>query len=85
MHMLLTSFSAIYQGQIPILQNGQRHVNKLFRMYLRYVLTREITPWMDNLITYVTDPLNKEDPEPRSKTYSAGDTELPEQEQANKK
>ena len=84
MHMLLTSLSAIYKGQIPILQYGQRHVDQLSIMHLRYVLTGEITPWMDNRITYVTEPLNKEDPEPHSQTYSAGDTELPEQEQAKK-
>ncbi len=28
MHMLLTSLSAIYQARIPILQYGQRHVDK---------------------------------------------------------
>jgi hypothetical protein len=68
MHMLLTSLSAIYKGQIPILQYGQRHVDQLSKMHLRYVLIREITPWMDNHIMYITDPLNNEDPELYSKT-----------------
>jgi hypothetical protein len=41
-------------------------------MHLRYVLTGAITPWIDNLITYITEPLNNEDPEPHSKTYNTG-------------
>ena len=85
MHMLLTSLSAtIYQSQIPILQYGQRHVDQMSIMHLRYVITGEVTPWIDNLITYITDPLNNEDPEPHSKSYNAGGTELPEQEQVRK-
>jgi len=51
-------------------------------MHLRYVLTGKITPRVDNLITYITDSINNEDPEPRSETYSAGVIELPEQELA---
>ena len=77
--MLLTSLSAIYQGHVPILQYGQRHVDQLSRAHLRYVLTGEIVPWVDKLITYIPDPLNNEDPEPHSKSYSAGGTEMPEQ------
>ncbi len=58
MHMLLTSLSAtIYQSQIPILQYGQRHVDQMSIMHLRYVITGEVTPWIGNLITYITDPL----------------------------
>ena len=83
MHMLLTSLSAIYQGQVPILQYVQRHVDQLSRAHLRYVLTGEIVPWIDKLITYISDPLNNEDPEPHSKSYSAG--EMPEQELVKKK
>jgi hypothetical protein len=37
MHMLLTSLSAIYQGHVPVLQYGQRHVDQLSRAHLRYV------------------------------------------------
>ena len=74
MHMLLTSLSAIYHGQVPILQNGQRHVDQLSRAHLRYVLTGEIAPWIDKLITCIKDPVNNEDLEPQSKTYSAGGT-----------
>jgi hypothetical protein len=77
MHMLLTFLSVIYKGQIPILQYGQHHVDQMSRMHLRYVLTREITPWIDNLTTYITDPLNNEDPETYSKSYNAGGTEMP--------
>ncbi len=80
MHMLLTSLSAIYHGRVLILQHDQRHVDQLFRAHLRYVLTGEIAPWIDKLITYISDPLNTEDPEPYSKSYRAGGTELPEQE-----
>ena len=74
MHMLLTSLSAIYQGQIPILRYGQRRVDQMSRVHLRYVLTREITPCIDNLLAYTTDPLNNEDPEPHSKPYNARGT-----------
>jgi len=77
MHMLLTSLSAIYQDQILILQYGQRHVDQMSRIHLRYVLTREITPWIDKIITYISDPLNNEDPEPHSKSYSAGAHQCP--------
>ncbi len=84
MHMLLTSLSAIYQGRVPTLLYGQRHVDQMSRAHLRYVLTGEIVPWLDKLITYITDPLNNEDPEPYSKSYNEGGTELPEQELARK-
>ncbi len=83
MHMLLTSLSAIYQGHVPTLEYGQRHVDQLSRAHLRYVLTGEIMPWIDRLITCITDPQN-EDPEPYSKSYSAGGTELPAQELVRK-
>ena len=53
-------------------------------MHLRYVLVGEITPWIDNLMAYITDPLNNKDPEPHSNTYNAGGTKLPEQELARK-
>jgi hypothetical protein len=56
MHMLLTSLSAIYQAKIPILQYGQRHIGQMSRAHLRYVLTGEIAPWIDKLITYLSDP-----------------------------
>ena len=80
MHMLLTSLSAIYQARVPVLQYGQRHVDQMFRAHLRYVLTGEIAPWVDKLITYLSEPHNTEDPEPYSKTYIAEGTEIPEQE-----
>jgi hypothetical protein len=35
-----------------------------------------MTPWIDKLTMYLSDPLNSEDPEPYSKRYSAGGTEL---------
>ena len=76
LHMLITSLSAIYQGNISILQYSQRHVDQLSRMHLRYVLTGEMTPWIDRLITYISNPLQNEDPEPYSKHYSAGGKEL---------
>ena len=82
MHMLLISLSAIYQGRIPTLQYGQRHVDQMSTTHLRYLLTGEITPWIDKLITYLSDPHNTEDPEPYSESYSAGGTEIPEQELA---
>ena len=84
MHMLLTSLFVIYPVIIPILQHGQRHVDQMSRMHIRYVLTREITSWIGNLVTYKTDPLNNADPEPHNKTCSAGGTILPEQELARK-
>jgi hypothetical protein len=54
------------------------------RAHLRYVLTGEIAPWIDKLITHLSDPHNTEDPEPHSKSYSAGGTEMPEQELVKK-
>ena len=83
--MLLISLSAIYLGQIPILQYGQRHVDQMSRMHLRYVLTREIKPWIDNFITYITDPLNNEDPEPYIKSYNAGAQKFPNKNSYKKK
>ena len=80
MHMLLTSLYAVYQGRVPILQYSQRPVDQLSRAHLRYVLTGEIVSWVDKLITYISDPLNNEDPEPHSKSYIAGGIEMPEQE-----
>ena len=74
--MLMTSLSAIYQGNIPILQYIKRHANQLSRMHLRYVFTGKMTPWMDRLITYIANPLQNEDLEPYSKHYSAGVKEL---------
>ncbi len=44
MQMLLTSLSVIYQGHVPILQYGQRHVDQLSKAHIRYVLTGEIVP-----------------------------------------
>jgi len=82
MHMLLTSLSSIYQGRVPILQYGQRHVDQLSRMHLRYVLAGEITPWIEKLITYITCPHNNEDPVSHIKTYSDGVIEMPRQELA---
>ena len=32
---------------------------------------------MDELITFIIDPFNNADPEPRSKSYNAGGTEMP--------
>ena len=56
MHMLLTFLSAIYKAQVPILQYGQRHVDQMPRAHLRYVLTGKIAPWIDKLLTYLSDP-----------------------------
>jgi hypothetical protein len=74
--MLMVSLSAIYQGTIPILQYIQRHADQLSRMHLQYVITGDLTPWIDKIITYLSDPLNKADPKPHSKHYGAGGTEL---------
>ena len=41
-----------------------------------YGLTGKMTPWIDKLITYLSDPLQYDDPEPDSKHYNAGGTEL---------
>ncbi len=76
MHMILTLLSAIYHGPVPILQYNQRHADQLSNMHIWYVFTREMTPWIDRLPTYLADPLHNEDPEPYSKQYSAGRTEL---------
>ena len=84
MHMLLTSLSVIYQGQVLILQYGQRHVDQMPRAHIRYVITGEIAPRTDKLITNISEPLNNEDPDPYSKSYSAAGTELPEQELVKK-
>ena len=35
LHMRMTSLADIYQGNIPILQYNQRHVDQLSRMHLR--------------------------------------------------
>ena len=35
-----------------------------------------MTPWIDKLTTYLSDPLNSKDPEPYNKRYSAGRAEL---------
>jgi hypothetical protein len=84
MHVIITSLSAIYQGHVLILHYGQRHADQLPRMHLRYVLLGEMTPWIDKLITYLSDPLQNEDPEPYSKNCSAGGTELVEHNLAQK-
>jgi hypothetical protein len=76
MHMIPTSLSTIYHGYVLILQYSQQHVVQLTRMHLRYVLTREMAPWIDRLITYLSDPLQNEDPKPYSKHYNTGGTEL---------
>ena len=73
---MLTSLSAIYKGHVSILRYSQRHADQLSRMHLRYLLTWEMIPWIDKLITYLSNPLHNEDPEPYSKRYSAGGTEL---------
>jgi hypothetical protein len=78
-HMLLTSLTAIYQGQVPLILYGQRHVDQLHRAHLRYVLTGQILPRIKNLITYIADPQNNEDPVPYCKPYSAGGNELTKQ------
>jgi hypothetical protein len=84
MHMLLTSLTTIYQVRVPNLQYGQGHVDQMSRAHLRYVLTGEIAPWIDKLITYLSDPHSTEDPEPHSRSYSAGGTEMPDKELVQK-
>jgi hypothetical protein len=54
------------------------------RAHLRHVLTGEISPWIDKLITYLSDPHNNEDPELHRKSYGAGGTEMAEQELVQK-
>ena len=56
----------------------------MYIAHIRYVLTGEISPWIDKVITYISDPLNNKDPEPHSKSYSAEGTEMPEQELVQK-
>ena len=46
-------------------------------MPIRYVHTRELTPWIDKLLTYILDPLYNDESEPYSKSYIARGTELP--------
>jgi hypothetical protein len=55
------------------------------------VVTGEIMPWIDKLLTYITDPVNNEDPEPYSegrepysKRHSAGGIEMTEHKLVNK-
>jgi hypothetical protein len=57
MHMLLTSLSAIYQANVPILQYSQRHADQLSRMHMRYVLTGEMTPWIEKTCHVPVRPL----------------------------
>jgi hypothetical protein len=76
MHVVMPSISAIYQGTVLVLNYSQRHVGQIARMHLRYVLTREVTPWINRLITNITDPINNEDSELYSKQYIAGGTEI---------
>ena len=58
--------------------------DQMSRAHLRYVLTGKIMPWIDKLITYISEPQNNEDPESYSKSYSAGGTEQAEQELVRK-
>ena len=77
LHIRLVSLSAIYQGTIPILPYNQWHAAQLSKLHrLRYGITGEFTPLTDKLLTYLTYPINNEDPEPRSKHYSARCIEL---------
>jgi len=84
MHMLLISLSTIYQGRVPILQYGQRHVDQQSRAHLRYFLTGEKAMCIDNLVTYISDPNNYEYSEPYCKSYRDGGTDIPEQELVRK-
>jgi hypothetical protein len=45
-------------------------------MYLCYVLTGKMTPWIERLIPYISNPLPNEDPKSYSNHYSAGGKEL---------
>jgi len=72
LHMLLVSLSAIYQCKISSIPYSQRNAYQLSRMHLRDVITGELTPWIDKLITYRRDPHKMEDSESHSKPYSAG-------------
>ena len=56
----------------------------MYRAHLRYVLTGEIAPWVDKLITYISDPDSNDDPAPHSKSYRAGGIEMPKQELVQK-
>jgi hypothetical protein len=60
-------------------------MDQLSRMHLRYTLTCELTLWIDKLITYITNPLNNDGPEPHSKPYNAGNIELPIKKTSRKK
>ncbi len=75
--MLMASMSSIYQGNILILQYNKRHVDQLSRMHLRYVLTGEMTPWIDKLITYIPNPIQNEDSGPYSKAEFIHDIFVP--------
>jgi hypothetical protein len=48
----------------------------MFKMLLWYVITGEITPWMDNILTYLLDHVNNADPEPFNEHYNVGGTIL---------
>ena len=56
MHMMCSSFSAIYQNGVPTLKYAQRHINKLHRAQLRYILTGTLDPWIGQLVELLKDP-----------------------------
>ncbi len=56
MHMLLVSLAAVYQSTIPSTPFNQRHAHQLSRLHLRYIITRELTSWATQLLTFLTDP-----------------------------
>ena len=63
----------------------QRHADHLSMMHTRYVIAREVTPWANKLIQYLTYPKKNEDSEPHSKQYNAKVTDIQNLEQNRSK
>ena len=57
---------------LSILPYNQRHADYVSGMHLRYVIMGELTPWIDKILTYLSDHVNNADPEPFNEHYNAG-------------
>jgi hypothetical protein len=66
MHMLLVNLATIYQGNIPNLLHTQTHVEILYRMHLKYTLTRELDPQLAHFTRELpsTNPIREWHPQP---------------------
>ena len=56
--MLLINLATIYQGTLLTLRHTQVHAHHLYRIHLRYVLTRELDPSVPSIVQelHITDP-----------------------------